>query len=211
MPRYKKIYEDKWLLVIDKPAGLLTVPAHSKFEVSLLDLLSQEYRDEEVELFPCHRLDKETSGLVIFAKDKLTQEEIMGLFRKKEIKKEYIAIVHGWIERNPGEIRNYLRENHSSTSREKLAITRYHVLQKNTEYSIVKIEPLTGRKNQIRIHFKQLGHPIVGERRFAFAKDYSLQAKRLCLHATQLEFIHPRTKNNLILTSPIPSDMEEFF
>jgi len=211
MPGYKKIYEDNWLLIIDKPADILTTPSPGNYEISLLDLLNSEYNPKRVGIFPCHRLDKETSELVIFAKDKQTQGQIMDLFRKREIRKKYIAIVQGWCEKNSGEIKNYLSESSRSDKRKKLAITCYRAIKKEPEYSIVEVQPLTGRKNQIRLHFKGLGHPIVGERRFAFAKDYEIKSKRLCLHARQLEFIHPRTEKSLKLFSAIPSHMRNFF
>ncbi len=204
----KKIYEDNWLMVVDKPAGVLSVPLLSNSEISLLDILNKECRNGCV--YPCHRLDRATSGLVIFAKDRKTQKEIMDLFRKRQIKKEYIAVIHGWLRNDSGEVKNYLGEGISPDAPRKLAITRFRVIKRNLEYSIVKVQPLTGRKNQIRIHFKQLGHPIVGERRFAFAKDYELKSRRLCLHASKLQFMHPRTKKNIRLFSPTPEDMNFF-
>ncbi|MCM8779395.1 MAG: RluA family pseudouridine synthase [Candidatus Omnitrophica bacterium] len=200
---YKIVYEDRWLLVLDKPAGILTLPFSSEDKNSLLQQLNIRYRDP---LFPCHRLDKETSGLVIFAKNKTTQKRIMALFRKKEIKKKYIGVVQGWVEKNEGRIKNYLFDG----LKRKCAITDYRVILRNPEYSILEIEPLTGRKNQVRIHFKQMGHPIVGERRFARARDYALSAKRLLLHARELEFVHPENGKRLKITSPLPEEIKIF-
>lgn len=204
MQRYSVVYEDNWLLVVDKPSGILTVPFSSEDKLTLFDLLNRDY---QIPLFPCHRLDKETSGLVIFAKDRKTQKKIMDLFRRKKIKKKYVAVVHGWMEKEKGEIRNFLFDG----SEHKMAITHYKVIIRNPEYSIVEIEPVTGRRNQIRIHFKQIGHPIVGERRFAFAKDYELRAKRLLLHALELDFSHPENKKELKIISTIPEEIKNFF
>lgn len=203
MLKYSKIYEDKWLLVVDKPPGILTAPFGPQDKYSLLQLLDREYRTG---LFPCHRLDKDTSGLVIFAKNKITQKKIMNLFRQKMVKKKYIGVVHGWMEKNEGTIKNYLFDGASR----KIAITNYRVILKKPEYSVVEINPLTGRKNQIRLHFKLLGHPIVGERKFAFARDYELKSGRLLLHAFKLNFLHPEKKEEIELSSPIPKEIKLF-
>ncbi|MCM8765735.1 MAG: RluA family pseudouridine synthase [Candidatus Omnitrophica bacterium] len=200
----KIIYEDRWLLVADKPSGMLTLPFSCEDKNSLLQLLEKK---GNLNLFPCHRLDKETSGLVIFAKDKTTQKKIMDLFRRRKIKKKYIGVVQGWVEKKRGRIKNYL---FTGLSR-RLAITDYRVIWREPEYSLLEIEPLTGRKNQIRIHFKQIGHPVVGERRFAYAKDYPLTARRLLLHALELEFEHPENGKRLKLSSPLPQEIKIFW
>ncbi len=209
--RYRKAYEDSRLIIVDKPSGLLTVSASEKDEISLLDLLNREYLDKDIKILPCHRLDKETSGLVIFAKDEKTQEKITDLFRKRKILKTYIAIVHGWIKKNSGELRSYLRDKAIHDTEGKLAISKFKVLKKNTEYSLLEVSPLTGRKNQIRIQFKEIGHPIVGERKFAFARDFDLKSGRLCLHAWKLSFCHPETGQHLNLESLIPESIKKFF
>jgi 23S rRNA pseudouridine1911/1915/1917 synthase len=92
----------------------------------------------------------------------------------------------------------------------KPAVTDYRVIDKKIDFSIVEIMPSTGRTNQIRIHFKQIGHPLVGERKFVFRRDFKLKAKRLCLHAKSLEFIHPVTKKLISVTAPLPDDMQNF-
>ncbi|MCX5657990.1 MAG: RNA pseudouridine synthase [Candidatus Omnitrophica bacterium] len=211
LARYSKIYEDIQLVIVDKIAGQLTVPASEKDEISLLDLLNSEYLGKGIKILPCHRLDKETSGLVIFAKDEKTQEEIAGLFRKRKILKTYIAIVHGWIKKDSGELRSYLRDKAIHNTKGKLAISKFKVLKKNAEYSLLEVSPLTGRKNQIRIQFKEIGHPIVGERKFVFARDFDLKSGRLCLHAWKLSFFHPETGQHLNLESLIPEPIKKFF
>jgi len=203
MQRPKIIYEDKWILVVDKPPGIITAPFSPKDNFSLLQLLNKE---SPCTLYPCHRLDKETSGLVIFAKDKETQKKIMDLFRKKRIKKKYIGVVHGWIDKKRGKIENFLFDGFGY----KLSITHYRVMIRRPEYSVLEIEPVTGRKNQIRIHFKQIGHPILGERKYALARNYELKAKRLLLHALELEFPHPENGKILKLSSSIPEEIKVF-
>lgn len=187
------VYEDKWLLVVNKPSGLLTIPTPKKESCTLTSILN---------LYPCHRLDRETSGLIIYAKGKSIQKKMMGLFKQRKIKKTYYAFVQGNIVQNQGKIRNPIEGRN--------ALTKYKVIQKRKDFTIVEVAPLTGRTNQIRIHFKMIGHPIVGETKYAFRKDFSLRAKRLCLHAKALEFTHPITQKFLKLTADLPEDLEDF-
>lgn len=187
------VYEDDWFLVVNKPAGLLTIPTPKKETRTLTSIL---------QLHPCHRLDRETSGLIIYAKSKSAQKKMMHIFKEKKVKKAYVAFVHGALPDKAGSI-NYPVDGRMST-------TQYKVLERRKDFSIVEVSPLTGRKNQIRIHFKRIGHPVVGESKFAFRKDFKLRAKRLCLHAAELEFTHPLTNQPVILVSDLPQDMINF-
>ncbi len=198
------VYEDEWLLVLNKPCGLLTIPTPKKELRTLTSILNEDLKEKGLScrLYPCHRLDRETSGLIIYAKGKSMQRKTMEIFGQKKIKKTYFAFVQGLLSDSEGEIRNPLEG--------KIAITKYRVMEKRKGFSIVEIMPLTGRTNQIRIHFKRIGHPVVGETRFAFRRDFKLKAKRLCLHAKKLEFVHPATKKIISLVAPLPPDMEDF-
>ena len=198
------IYEDNWLLAVNKPSGLLTIPTPKKEQRTLTSILNEdlEQRGLSYRLHPCHRLDRETSGLIIYAKGKSMQRKMMEIFGQKKIKKTYLAFVQGLLSDSEGEIRNPLEG--------KIAITKYRVMEKRKGFSIVEIMPLTGRTNQIRIHFKQINHPIVGEDRFSFRKDFSLKFKRLCLHAKELEFEHPITKRKIWVNSEMPCDLKNF-
>ncbi|MFA4989520.1 MAG: RluA family pseudouridine synthase [Candidatus Omnitrophota bacterium] len=187
------IYEDQWLLVADKPSGLLSVPTPRNEPRTLTSILN---------LYPCHRLDRETSGLIIYAKTKNIQQRVMDEFRQRKVKKAYIAFVRGTPFKNQGEIKQKL-EGLS-------AITRYKVIAKRKDFAIVEVNPLTGRTNQIRIHFKQLGHPILGEDKYAFRRDFKIKAKRLMLHAAKLEFTHPLSGKALQLKSDLPEDFKDF-
>ena len=187
------VYEDDWLLVVDKPSGLLTIPTPKKEERTLTSILG---------LHPCHRLDRETSGLIIYAKGKGTQQKMMQEFHQRRVKKTYIVFVQGHPSKVQGEINNQI-EGQS-------AITQYRVLSRRKDFSVLEVAPLTGRTNQIRIHFKQIGNPVVGETKFAFRRDFSLRFRRLCLHASSLEFIHPITKKKLSLSSDLPKDLKDF-
>ena len=198
------VYEDDWLLVVNKPSGLLTIPAPDKQRRTLLKILNDTLKDRGLSyrLHPCHRLDRETSGLIIFAKGKSTQKRMMLEFKKKKVCKTYLAFAYGRIIKNQGWIRNPVRG--------RSALTRYQVLKRLKGFSVVKIRPLTGRKNQIRLHFKQIGHPVVGEDRFAFRRDFRIKAKRLCLHAQGLDFWHPVTKKPIHLEAELPEYLNSF-
>lgn len=198
------VYEDDWLLVLNKPPGLLTIPTPKKESRTLTSILNEDLKEKGLSyrLYPCHRLDREASGLIIYAKGKSMQQKMRELFAQKKIKKTYLAFIRGLPSNSQGEIRNSIEG--------KSAITKYRVMEKRNGFSIVEIMPLTGRTNQIRIHFKSIGHPIVGETKYAFRRDFKLKAKRLCLHAQTLEFIHSITKKVISLTAELPTDLRDF-
>jgi 23S rRNA pseudouridine1911/1915/1917 synthase len=198
------VYEDDWLMIVDKPSGLLVIPTPKKESRTLTSILNDDLKNKGLSyrLHPCHRLDRETSGLIIYAKGKSAQKKMMQEFKNKKIEKTYIAFVQGKFNKNPGQI-NIPIEG-------KRALTRYRVLQSYKDLSIVEVSPLTGRTNQIRIHFKQMGHPILGETKYAFRRDFKLKAKRLCLHAQGLKFVHPLTRESVSVVVPLPLDMKDF-
>ena len=202
--RIKIVFEDEWILVVNKPPGLLTIPAPAGRFKTLTEILNQDLKDNKIEhrLHPCHRLDRQTSGLVIYAKGKSIQKKLMQEFKQHKVKKIYLAFVHGKLTPSQGSIKN--RINGQS------ALTQYRVLRWCSNFTLVKIKPVTGRKNQIRIHFRQINHPVVGEDKFAFRKDYKLRCKRLCLHAKSLEFSHPISKKKIFLNSDIPEELVSF-
>jgi 23S rRNA pseudouridine1911/1915/1917 synthase len=197
-------YEDEWMAIYDKPPGLLTVPAPGNTSRSLTRILNEDLEKQGVtfRLHPCHRLDKETSGLILYAKGKSAQDRLMQLFKSRKISKTYIAFVHGQVEQDKGSINRPIEGQSAST--------RFEVLERRRDFSVVKLSPETGRTNQIRIHFKAIGHPLVGESKFAFRRDFALRSKRVCLHATHLEFIHPWTSKAVAIESPLARDMQKF-
>ena len=198
------VYEDDWLLIVDKPSGLLTIPTPKKELRTLTSILNADLaqKGKLYRLHLCHRLDRETSGLIIYAKGKSIQKKMMEEFKHKKVKKMYVAFVQGILPKEQGEI--------SSPIEGRSAVTQYKIIQKRKDFTVTQARALTGRKNQIRIHFKNIGHPLVGETKFAFRKDYKLKAKRICLHAQSLEFIHPITKNIVKVDSELPEDLEGF-
>ena len=187
------IYEDNFLLVADKPSGLLTVPTPKNEKRTLTSILG---------LYPCHRLDRETSGLIIYAKTKAIQQEMMKEFKERLVKKTYIAFVRGIPSKQQGVINDRIDGLFAQTS--------YKVIEKRKDFAILEVTPFTGRTNQIRIHLKSIGHSILGESKYAFRRDFTIKAKRLCLHAARLEFKHPVNKKILCLGADLPQELQEF-
>lgn len=198
------VYEDDWLLVLDKPSGLLAIPTPKKELRTLTSILNEDLKakSKPFRAHPCHRLDRETSGLIIYAKGKSSQQAMMELFRQRAVKKSYIAFVSGPPSRNAGEIKSPIEGRN--------AVTKYKVIEKRKDFAIVEVNPLTGRTNQIRIHFRRIGYPILGETKYAFRRDFKIKAKRLCLHAKELRFTHPVTGEPVDLKSELPQDMANF-
>lgn len=198
------IFEDDWLVILNKPSGLLTIPTPRNELRTLTSILNEDLKEKGLSyrLHPCHRLDRETSGIIVYAKGKSIQKKMMDEFIHKRVKKTYIAFVQGTFANEHGEIKINIEE--------KSAITKYKILERKKDFTIVQVIPLTGRTNQIRIHFKAIAHPLVGEAKFAFRRDFALRAKRACLHAESLEFVHPITGKTISLSAPLAPDMEDF-
>ena len=208
--RYRIVYEDEQLIVVDKPSGMLVIPTPKKETNTLTDLLNRELDERGIEAnaYPCHRLDRETSGLIIYAKGKSIQQVMMEEFKKRAVKKTYIAFVNGRTAKDFDIIRKRIYNRNKNRSDE--AVTKYKTLERREGFTILEVEPVTGRTNQIRIHFKEIGHPLIGENVFAFRKDFKMKFKRVALHAHKIEFIHPVTKKRISFELPLPEDMERF-
>ncbi len=204
------LYEDTWLLVINKPSGMLVIPTPRNEKNTLTDLLNRhmDERGETVNVHPCHRIDRETSGLIIYAKGKKNQGLMMDEFKKRKIKKAYIAFVHGKVKNDYGTINKCIYSR--NRRQDEPAVTKYRATERHKNFTVLEIEPLTGKTNQIRIHFKGIGHPLVGESVYAFRKDFALKFKRAALHAQFLNFTHPITGQILDFTAPLPDDMQRF-
>lgn len=198
------VYEDNWLLAVDKPSGLLVIPTPKKERRTLTSILNDDLKKtgKLYRLHPCHRLDRETSGLIIYAKGKSAQKKLMHEFGQKRVKKTYIAFLQGVLGQGHGWINKPIEG--------RPALTRYRVLERRKNFTIIEVLPVSGRTNQLRIHFKQIGHPIVGESKFSFRKDFKLRFRRLCLHAKALEFVHPVTGKTVSLSADLPQDLREW-
>ena len=213
------IHEDESIIVVDKPVGLLVIPAPDESGRTLTDILNEELtrrgkpegspanRGETARAHPCHRLDRETSGLTIYAKGKATQQRMMEEFHKHRMDKGYICFVQRYVTKDA--LKDWVKINIQLEGKQ--AVTRYKLVKYDLRgFSVVEVQPLTGLTNQIRLHFMKIGHPLVGERKFAFARDYPVKFNRVALHASYLGFNHPITDKRLELHSPLPPDMAGF-
>ncbi|MDP2653895.1 MAG: RluA family pseudouridine synthase [Candidatus Omnitrophota bacterium] len=208
----KVLYEDDCLVVFDKPAGLLVIPTPKNEKHTLVDIVNAGRTAGR--LHPCHRLDRETSGAIIFAKGKRNQQLMMEVFHKSAVHKKYIAFVRGKLKRPSGEIRlpiqDAFQKKYHRNAPPRTAVTRYKVIKVKHRFSIVEVTPLTGRTNQIRIHFSQIEHPLLGERVYAYGRDFTLKFRRVALHASEIEWKHPVTHEDILVESPLPADMKDF-
>lgn len=209
------LYEDKDLIVVSKPAKLLTIRTDKEKTHTLYQEVSAYVKKQHPKnkVFIVHRLDRDTSGIVVFAKNEKMKQILQAEWQERALVREYIAIVTGAMPMKKGIIKNYLYEDKtlyvratSDPSRGKLAITEYEVLAKNKKYSLVKICIKTGRKNQIRVHLKDLGYPIVGDKKYG---DKKTSVGRLLLHASYLKLLLPNGKV-LEITARLPKEMQMF-
>lgn len=204
------IYEDRDILVVDKPSGLLTMGTERDKTRTAYCLATDYVRKGNPKarqrLFIVHRLDRDTSGLLLFAKSEAAQKSLQG--RWDDTQKRYLAIVHGHLASKKGTISTYLAENQAhnvySTSDPrlgKLSHTAYTVLQEEKTFTLVEIDLLTGRKNQIRVHFAEIGHPLVGDRKYGMGQDGQ---PRLALHAKAIAFPHPFDGRPMAFAADVP-------
>jgi 23S rRNA pseudouridine1911/1915/1917 synthase len=207
---YNILFEDDCLLVVDKPAGLVVIPAANEKKLSLVELLNKKALEQDAayRLHPCHRIDKDSSGIVIFAKGKKNQSIIMEQFRKGQVKKKYIVFVRGNLHNKEGTLVDYIKPFGKHTTRK--AMLRYWVLQEQQSWSVVEVELQTGRTHQVRIQFAQIKHPLLGERLYAFGRDFKTKFRRLALHAGEVSFYHPVQRKIIHLHAPLPADMKKF-
>lgn len=218
LPRsFEVLFQDEDYLAINKPSGLLVTPTPKKEDRTLVSLINEQISHpmQSTRLYPCHRLDRDTSGVIVFSWGKRNQQLLMDEFRKRSIKKEYFAFVHGNVYRDAGRIEGSVlsldKKKHYQYSQERWAVTTYTVLSRSKDFTVVRVSILTGRSNQIRIHFAKIGHPLLGERKYAFAKNYEKKFRRTALHAYRIEFYHPNKKKAIIVKAPLPNDMSKLW
>lgn len=210
-PRLRLVYEDDDIIVVDKGYGLLSMGTDKVKDGTAYSIL-REYvkrKDPRNKIFIVHRLDRDTTGLMMFAKTQKAKETMQHNWNNMVLERRYVAVVEGTLDPEKGEIRSYLAENaahevYSTNNPDEgqLAVTYYTTLRTRAPYSLVELSLATGRKNQIRVHMKDAGHPIVGDRRYG-AKSSPIH--RLCLHAATLRFVHPVTRRDMNFTSPLPA------
>ena len=204
------VYEDKSLIVINKPSHLLTISTDNEKEKTLFHqvLLYEKKKNKNNKVFIVHRLDKDTSGLVLFAKDEKIKFKLQNNW-DKDTKRGYVAVVNGHT-KEKDVLKSYLAETKTlmvySTDEKngKLAITEYQKLKENKRMTLLKIKIKTGRKNQIRVQLNDNGNPIIGDKKYSESKFDPL--RRLCLHANYLEIIHPVTNKKIVFEIDIPKE-----
>ena len=215
--RYVKIvYEDRWIVVVEKNVGILSMAAgHSSLNVkSVLDDYFHKSR-QKCRAHVVHRLDRDTSGLMVYAKDMETEQILEHNWHDIVYDRRYVAVVSGEMEQDNGTIANWLKDNKAYVTYSspvdnggKYAVTHFFTLDRTTDYSLVEYKLETGRKNQIRVHSADMGHPVCGDVKYGDGND---PLHRLCLHAFLLCFTHPVTHERMEFETPIPTQFRQLF
>ncbi len=208
--RLKIVYEDDDIIVINKGYGLLSM-GNDKVKDGTAYSILKDYlkrKDPRNKIFIIHRLDRDTSGLMMFAKNEKAKEAMQHNWNNMVLNRKYVTVVEGDVEQESGEIRSYLAENSQyevfstdDPALGKLAVTHWQRLKEGANYSLLEVELGTGRKNQIRVHMKDFGHPISGDRKYGAEAS---PIHRLALHARTLRFIHPVTRREMNFETPVP-------
>ncbi len=209
--RLKLVYEDDDIIVVNKGYGLLSMGTDKIKDGTAYSILREyvKWSDPRNKLFIVHRLDRDTSGLMMFAKNEEAKNTMQHNWNNMVLNRKYLAVVEGTPDQAEGVIKSYLAENaeHEVYSTPdptlgQLAVTRYKTLASKNGYTMLEVELDTGRKNQIRVHMKEMGHPITGDRRYG-AKSSPIH--RLALHAQTLRFAHPVTRKEMNFETPVPA------
>ena len=212
----KLVYEDRYLVVIEKKPGILSMAAgHSSLNVkTVLDNYFKQTR-QRCQAHVVHRLDRETSGLMIYAKDKQTELALEADWHNIVFDRRYVAVLSGEVVYNEGTIANWLKDNKAYVTYSspvdnggKYAVTHFHVLARTYEHSLVEFKLETGRKNQIRVHAADMGHPVCGDIKYGNGDD---PLGRLCLHAFKLCFYHPINHRPMEFETELPQTFRKLF
>jgi len=218
--KYKGIrilFEDPWIIVIEKEAGLLSIATAKEKLQTAYSILSYHVKKENPsnKIFVIHRLDRDTSGIMVFAKNQEVQSTLQKAWQESVMERTYVAVVEGEVEKEKGTIRSFLMENkafvmYSSNKPGEgdEAITHYKLLKRNPQYSLLEVELETGRKNQIRVHMKEIGHPVIGDKKYGSSVN---PIGRTGLHARVLAFIHPVTGEEIRYETAVPQKFLKLF
>ncbi len=212
----KIVYEDRWLVVVEKAPGILSMAAgHSSLNVkAVLDDYFHKSR-QNCRAHVVHRLDRDTSGLMVYAKDMETEQILEHNWHDIVYDRRYVAVVSGEIVEEGGTVASWLKDNKAFVTYSspvdnggKYAVTHFRVLDRTTDHSLVEFKLETGRKNQIRVHSADIGHPVCGDVKYGNGDD---PLHRLCLHAYVLSFFHPVTRERMEFEMPVPSAFRSMF
>ncbi len=209
-PMLKLLYEDAYLIVVEKKEGLLSVATDHQKERTAQHILNEYVKRENRNnrVFVVHRLDRETSGIMMYAKDEKTQHTLRDNWHDIVTDRRYVAVVSGEMEKDQGSVESWLTDRKLYVSSSdyddggKYALTHYKTIKRANGYSLVELQLETGRKNQIRVHMQSLGHPVVGDERYGCPVD---PLGRMALHAFKLCFHHPVTGELMAFEMPYPS------
>ncbi|HOZ30939.1 MAG TPA: RluA family pseudouridine synthase [Bacteroidales bacterium] len=212
----KIFYEDDFIIVIDKPCGVLSVPAYKEEHTSAYDIMSDYIKKKNGrKIYPVHRLDGRVSGVMMFALKPEIQAILKDNWKEMVFERKYIAIVSGVLKKKDGTISSYLAENkvykvYSTNDHEKgkLAITHYKTVKAINNYSLLEVQLDTGRKNQIRVQLSDIGAPIVGDEKYG---SHENPFGRIGLHAWILGIVHPVSKEKMRFESKIPDEFQKLF
>jgi len=211
------VFEDPYIMIIEKQAGLLSIATATEKEETAYSILSDHVkkRDPKNKIFVLHRLDRETSGVMMFAKSEKVQQLLQKAWKEAVLERTYIVVVEGPLNKEEGTIVSWLTESkafimYSSRTPNggQKAITHYKVLKKNKHYSLLEVNLETGRKNQIRVHMKDIGHSVIGDKKYGSTKH---PIGRLGLHARVLAFKHPITGEEVRYEADIPKEFLNLF
>lgn len=218
MKGIKVVYEDEYLIAVEKASGILSIATDKEREKTAYNIVKNyvKSRNPLEKLFIVHRLDRETSGVMIFAKTEEMQQILQTNWQKMVLERTYVAVVEGKVEKNSDTIISYLKENSAfvtfSSDKEiegsKKAVTHYTVLKRSKGFSLVEANIETGRKNQIRVHMQSLGHSVVGDKKYGATTN---PLGRLGLHAKSIIFKHPKTGKILSFQTGIPAKFSGMF
>ena len=208
------LFEDEHIIVVNKPSGLLTIATEKEKDKTLYHIV-REYlvsKNQYARVFIVHRLDKDTSGIVVLAKDEKTKNKLQENWNEYVSLREYVAVVHGHLKNESDTIVQRLKETKTNlvypTKDEdgKEAITKYKVIKESENYSMVSVNIETGRKNQIRVAFQTLRNPIVGDKKYGDPRD---KETRLYLHANRLKMYYPELKKDILFETPTPNEFKK--
>lgn len=214
-PRIQLVYEDDDILVVNKGYGVLSMGTDQVKEGTVYSEMRKYVKahNPKAQVFIVHRLDRDTSGLMMLAKSRIAKDNLQHNWNNMVLNRKYVAVLEGELEGDrQGAVRSYLAENSKfevystdDPSKGQPAVTRYSILARRKGHTLVELELDTGRKNQIRVHMKDLGHPIVGDRKYGAGHS---PISRLALHALTLRFVHPITRQVMNFETPIPTKFQ---
>jgi 23S rRNA pseudouridine1911/1915/1917 synthase len=218
-PRFSRrlvvLYEDDSVVAVNKPAGLASVPVKGSDAPSALSLLSAELKSKRQAAFVVHRIDRFTSGVLLFAKTEPDRDALVRQFLSHTPVRQYLAVVRGHIGAKEGTLVHYFRREGmfqtlrtESDSKAARAELRYSVERPLLGASLVRVALVTGLQNQIRVQFSAIGHPVIGDRKYNLAESSERRIARVALHAANLQFIHPRSGESVSIDSELPPDFQ---